>query len=310
MKKYPLGYGIVFITQKAMMAILVVCLLACQGSTQPTVQEAGEQMVPGSVPCKSWQAYPWLQGREPEGGCLFNCFPAPQGYIREAVSEGSFEEWLRFLPMLPQQSPVKLHNGSLKYRQDVHAAVVDIDVGKRDLQQCADAVMRLRAEYLFAMGRQETIRFNFTNGMACPYVKWREGYRIRQEGNQVAWYMGGQYDGSYTGFRRYLDLVFIYAGSASLQKELSRVHDFREVKGGDVLIQGGSPGHAVIVLDVARDAKGHKVFLLAQSYMPAQDIHVLKNPESPGTAWYSLHEDDRMIATPEWTFYREDLRRF
>jgi hypothetical protein len=38
MKKYPLGYGIVFITQKAMMAILVVCLLACQGSTQPIHQ--------------------------------------------------------------------------------------------------------------------------------------------------------------------------------------------------------------------------------------------------------------------------------
>ena len=42
---------------------------------------------------------------------------------------------------------------------------------------------------------------------------------------------------------------------------------------GDVLIQGGSPGHAVIVVDMAENpATGEKLYLLAQSYMPAQDI--------------------------------------
>jgi hypothetical protein len=40
---------------------------------------------------------------------------------------------------------VLLYNGAPKFRQDVHAAVIDIDVGTRDLQQCADATMRLRA---------------------------------------------------------------------------------------------------------------------------------------------------------------------
>ena len=48
---------------------------------------------------------------------------------------------------------------------------------------------------------------------------------------------------------------------------------------GDVFIKGGFPGHAVVVLDMAEnDRTGQRVFLLAQSYMPAQDIHIMKNP--------------------------------
>jgi len=44
--------------------------------------------------------------------------------------------------------------------------------------------------------------------------------------------------------------------------------------------------------------------------MPAQDIHILVNPN--GTAlspWYVLNED-REIITPEWTFQQQDLMRF
>ena len=78
---------------------------------------------------------------------------------------------------------------------------------------------------------------------------------------------------------------------------------------GDVFIQGGFPGHAVLVADVAEDAGGRRVFLLLQSFMPAQDVHVLANPTSPGTPWYpALANGD--FDTPEWRFSRSDLRRF
>jgi len=70
----------------------------------------------------------------------------------------------------------------------------------------------------------------------------------------------------------------MYAGSFSLSKELHRVQDVNEMKISDVFIDGGFPGHAVIVVDMAVNRRTEKkVFLLAQSYMPAQDIHVLKN---------------------------------
>jgi hypothetical protein len=46
---------------------------------------------------------------------------------------------------------------------------------------------------------------------------------------------------------------------------------------GHVLIQGGSPGHAVLLVDAA----GERLYLPAQSTMPARDIHRLKNRERP-----------------------------
>ena len=53
------------------------------------------------------------------------------------------------------------------------------------------------------------------------------------------------------------------------------------MKIGDVFIKGGSPGHAVTIVDIAINPKTNKkVFLLAQSYMPAQEIKILKNPNN------------------------------
>jgi len=80
---------------------------------------------------------------------------------------------------------------------------------------------------------------------------------------------------------------------------------------GDVFIQGGSPGHCVIVVDMAHDPKtGEKIFILAQSYMPAQDIQILKNPSNAAISpWYSVDFGD-VLKTPEWTFTKGDLKRF
>ena len=70
------------------------------------------------------------------------------------------------------------------------------------------------------------------------------------------------------------------------------------------------PKNAVIVLDVATDASGRAAYLLAQSYMPAQDIHVLRVPGKPNEqAWYTTAPGERLV-TPEWTFGPNERRRF
>ena len=88
---------------------------------------------------------------------------------------------------------------------------------------------------------------------------------------------------------------------------------YTSLQPGDVFIKGGSPGHAVIVVDVAIYTQtGKKVFLLAQSYMPAQQIHILVNPANRGLSpWYELSDNDEgKLYTPEWVFEKKDLKRF
>src|SRR6218665_872128 len=69
----------------------------------------------------------------------------PAGYSRLSTDTASFTYYLRNLKLKPDGSPVKLYNGENKSWQDVHVAVVDMEIGNKDLQQCADACIRLRA---------------------------------------------------------------------------------------------------------------------------------------------------------------------
>ena len=85
---------------------------------------------------------------------------------------------------------------------------------------------------------------------------------------------------------------------------------------GDVFIRGGfpgsgSPGHAIIVVDMAVNTNdGTGISLLAQSYMPAQEIHILKNPTDLSLSpWYKVDFGDSLY-TPEWIFHKNELKRF
>ncbi|MFU0800295.1 MAG: M48 family metalloprotease [Xylanivirga thermophila] len=234
----------------------------------------------------------------------------PVGFERDKEDKDSFSYYLRHLPLKPHGSDVYYYDGRVKGRK-VYEAVVDMDIGERDLQQCADAVMRLRAEYLYGIGDYGRIHFNFTNGFRADYTKWMEGYRIKVDGNNTSWVKKTGYNDDYQSFRGYLNMVFAYAGTYSLQRELQSV-DIDDMQVGDVFIQGGSPGHCVIVVDMAKEAKtGQRVFMVAQSYMPAQDIHILKNLQDDCISpWYRLDEIEDRLITPEWTFDRGALMRF
>jgi hypothetical protein len=244
-----------------------------------------------------------------EGKTVSERIKVPKDFERVVAEEGSFGSYLRSLSLKPHGSPVKYFNGDSKSRE-VHEAVLDIDVGDRDLQQCADAVMRLRAEYLYNKGEFDKIHFDFTNGFRADFSKWMQGNRVAISGNKTSWVKKTSEASDYQSFRKYLNVVFAYAGTASLSKELKPV-DLKDMRIGDVFIKGGSPGHCVIVMDMAENTKtGEKIFLLAQSYMPAQDIHILKNPRNDeGNPWYSLKAEET-LDTPEWDFTVEQLKRF
>ena len=128
---------------------------------------------------------------------------------------------LRHLPLKPPGSPVLLYDGREKGNQSAHAAVVDLPIGKKDLHQCADAVIRLRAEYLWRSGRYADIHFNLTNGFRVDYARWRRGERVKVVGNETSWIQNAPASNTYATFWQYLEFVFTYAGTLSLSRELS-----------------------------------------------------------------------------------------
>jgi hypothetical protein len=237
--------------------------------------------------------------------------PLPSGFIRKKVSSNSFAAYLRNLGLKKPGVSVMLYNGKRKGNQYAHYRVIDMDIGKKNLQQCADSIMRLRAEYLFSQRRFNSIKFNFTSGQNIPFSKWAKGYYPMVKGSSVKWIKKTSLNYSYTNLRKYLEIIFIYAGTASLSKELKPVSGIKYIRIGDIFIQGGFPGHAVIVVDIASNIKNNnKIFLLAQSFMPAQEIHILKNPNSSGlNPWYSINFGKKLV-TPEWNFTNKDLKRF
>jgi len=244
-----------------------------------------------------------------EGVTLSERVNVPLGFERKSHSNNLIYKYLRNLTLKPYAAKVHYYDGRVK-ANNVYEAVVDVDVGKKDLQQCADAVMRLWAENLYEQELFNQIHFNFTNGFKCEYEKWREGYRVKVEGNKTTWVKRADRNTSYESFRDYLELVFMYAGTLSLSKELKRI-PLSDIQPGDVFIWGGSPGHAVMVGDVCQHKEtGEKLFLLLQSYMPAQDIHILKNEKNRALSpWYKTDFGDR-LNTPEWSFDKNALMRF
>jgi hypothetical protein len=144
---------------------------------------------------------------------------------------------LQQLPLKPVGTLTKYYNGEIKDKK-VAAAVIDISVGDRDLQQCADAIMRLRAEWLFAEKRYNDIAFDLTNGFNMKYSEWKQGKRLNAACN--GWVAGGSVSESHEDFMNFMQKIFSYAGTLSLSKELQN-KNIANLEAGDVFIKGGSP---------------------------------------------------------------------
>lgn len=294
------SFGINFLLPLTL--LLTFCTQESEGSSSLTNQYDTEQKSDArSIP----QSLINTEGKTIESrfNPLTNC-------ERISAEPNSFGEFLRGLSLKPHGSEVKYYDGNLKRNDNVYVGVVDLPIGKRDLHQCADAIMRLRADYLRTEKRFDEIKFTFNNGFVAEYSKWKEGYRIGFNGESFSWKKKTSPSDSDESYWKYLEYVFSFAGTWSLEKELNAVsNDNMEI--GDIFIYGGAPGHAVIVVDMIEDkSNGKKYFMLAQSYMPAQEIQILVNPNDGETSpWYSS-ERRGALNTPEWVFDAGSLKRF
>ncbi|NOZ34091.1 MAG: DUF4846 domain-containing protein, partial [Chlorobi bacterium] len=127
---------------------IIIFVFSCnsQNSKKKVSVKADSDTISKKKSVETFKTEPQETAKYPD----IKSIPVPKGYERIKVDSGSFGFWLRNVKLKTENNEVHLYDGTLKYSQDLHFAVLKFDAGKRDLQQCADAVMRLRAEYLYA----------------------------------------------------------------------------------------------------------------------------------------------------------------
>lgn len=251
--------------------------------------------------------------------CLFSCnrvsdagitnkkiAPAKKYQIVSAKQQDE-KSWVYFLQHLPIiDAPILDYRGDPVPYQQKHTTIINYDVGTKDLQQCADALMRLRAEYLFQQQRYHEIGFHFVNGLLYKWDQYCDGIKVVSSGDDIKLIKASPSPYTHKSLRSYLDVVYNYASTISLAKELKKTNEFAA---GTVVIHPGSPGHCFIIIDEATDGAGEKVFKLAEGYSPAQSIYVLSNLSEPEiNPWYHLHTGT--ITTSSCKFIDYELRSF
>lgn len=265
---------------------LVLMVVAC---TNTEAQEPSPVITPSTVP-------------------LSDKFLPPAGFVVSAGPTGSFAWFLSKLPIRTERTHVESFKG--ERLNSPSAGIVKLDVGERDLQQCADSVIRLHAEWLWSQDRADSVGYHFTSGDLSTWKAWRAGERYLVSGSKVKRVKSGRDDASYENFRDYLFHTFRYAGTRSLRFDSDPV-EVDDVQAGDFFVHPGSPGHAIIVLAVAKNDRGEKRLLLGQGFMPAQDFHVIKSASAEDGVWFTPPSDSKSMKTPSWqAFPKETLRRF
>tara|TARA_R110000751_G_scaffold14621_1_gene47066 strand:- start:19405 stop:20277 length:873 start_codon:yes stop_codon:yes gene_type:complete len=234
----------------------------------------------------------------------------PKGYKRVDYPLGSFQDYIRNYKLKAYDSKIINYDNSLYYWQKGHEGILDISVPKNGLQQCADALIRIRSEYLWQSDKKDKIGFNFTSGHYCSWSDYAKGYRPKITGNNVVFNKTAQANTSKANFYNYLNLIYMYSGTLSLFNELEPVTKVEDLKIGDMLILGGSPGHIVMLADQVVNDKGESLFLLFQGNTPAQSVHLVKNLDDASMSpWYNL-KLDAVIPVSNFTFYNSKFARF
>ncbi|GEQ87083.1 hypothetical protein ULMS_25910 [Patiriisocius marinistellae] len=244
------------------------------------------------------------------GLTVSNRIKLPKGYTRTTTEVNSFASYLQDYILKPFGAPVINYDGNPYIYQSGHVGILEIPVPSNGLQQCADALMRIRAEYLWDNNRKGEIGFNFTSGHYCNWSKYAEGYRPKVNGNKVTFKKRAAANYTKQNFYKYLNLIYTYSGTQSLFDELPPVNAISKLQIGDMLIKPGSPGHVIMIVDIAENRDGNRLFIFAQGNTPAQSVHIIKNPNDTSISpWFEL-EMNGFLEIPTYYFNDSQFMRF
>lgn len=187
------------------------------------------------------------------------------------------QTWENYIKYFPRKSSTVVRDYKGNILKTHSLGVLDVRINS--VQQCADAAIRLRAEYFYSRKEYTKIEFRLTNGVIVCFDDWAKGYRLHKSSKCITFSQkNGRKGYDRANFEKYLFEVMMYAGSTSLYQELNSTNKLPKI--GDLLIIPGYPGHVVIIID-KKTVKGINYYLFANSWMPAQDIEIIsgKNPK-------------------------------
>ena len=216
--------------------------------------------------------------------------PTPFGFARVEAPVGSYTEYLRSLPLRKRGTKVKLYTGGDANFQFLSTAVIDQNILSNS-EQCADATMRIRAEYLWQQKRYSEIGFYNVNGNRMNYT-------------------GGN---SRKAFESYMRKVFGLCSTYSVYHE-TKPRDVLDVRPGDVLVyparQGMKYGHALIVVDVARNSSGKVAIMCAEGNTPARNKHIVRNLNPLNNPWFIFDGSEDNLWVSVFHFNKDELRHY
>ncbi|KAA3654775.1 MAG: hypothetical protein DWQ10_17615 [Calditrichaeota bacterium] len=244
------------------------------------------------------------------GERLSKRFPPPDGFTRVPVRSNSFAAFLRSLPVKPVASPVlDYKNRIVKDGADTTvAAVVQLNIKGKKLEQCMDILQRLFAEYCIQSGQEKKIGFLLPDKTKFFWHEWREGWRPVRAKDKYPLQKIGHQARSRDTFEDYLKEIFYHSGTQTNYFGLKKIAP-AHVSIGDMLIKRGPRGHAVLITDMVENSEGIRMALFAQGDTPACQLHILQN--TSGMPWIPL---DVSQPSPELPIRKKmhwnGLRRF
>lgn len=198
--------------------------------------------------------------------------PVPQGFERVFYPDYTYSGWIQTLPLKTDNSILTYSGKRLPSRVYSRLAVIGLPLlFAEDLEQCADFCMRFWADFHNEAGKLDEL------------------YLFSYQGEKELYAASGLV------YLDFLRRAFAYSNSHSLKIGSSAFDD--PPRPGDMIVQNdtGGIGHVSMIVDACEDQDGKRLYLIGFSFMPAQEFHIEKSPDTiPGAdpfgkeGWFSI----------------------
>lgn len=98
-------------------------------------------------------------------------------------SDNGLSDWELFIKHFPRKKSTVVRDYAGNVIKEKSLGVLDTRV--TSVQECADAAIRLRAEFFYSRKEYDKIKFKLTCGLEVPFSKWALGYRVKVNGNNA-----------------------------------------------------------------------------------------------------------------------------